>query len=125
MGIGGGRSVLGLIFLIALTVAIKDVAAVTNSGSPVAAIIGDQLGPVVERILLAGMVLAMFGAGMVVMAAGSRQVFAMARDARFPGHRILRRVNPRTKTPIPATILILIGGVVLMVALPGSKRCCS
>ena len=112
-------AVLGLIFLIALTVAIKDVADVTNSGSPVAAIIGDQLGPVVERILLAGMVLAMFGAGMVVMAACSRQVFAMARDARFPAHRMLRRVNPRTKTPIPATILILIVGVVLMLALPG------
>ncbi len=74
----------------------------------------------VERILLAGMVLAMFGAGMVVMAACSRQVFAMARDARFPAHRILRRVSPRTKTPIPATILILIVGVVFMVALPGS-----
>lgn len=113
-------AVLGLIFLIALTIGIKDVADVTNSGSPVAAIIGDQLGPVVERILLAGMVLAMFGAGMVVMAACSRQVFAMARDARFPAHRILRRVSPRTKTPIPATILILIVGVVFMVALPGS-----
>ena len=113
-------AVLGLIFLIALTIGIKDVADVTNSGSPVAAIIGDQLGPVVERILLAGMVLAMFGAGMVVMAACSRQVFAMARDARFPAHRILRRVSPRTKTPIPATILILIVGVIFMVALPGS-----
>jgi amino acid transporter len=28
-------------------------------------------------------------------------------------------VNPRTQTPVPATILILVVGVVLMVALPG------
>jgi amino acid transporter len=111
--------VLGLLFLIALTVAIKDIPAVSTSGSPVANIIRDQLGPVAERILLAGIAIAMFGAGMVVMAACSRQVFAMARDARFPAHRLMRRVNPRTQTPVPATILILVVGVVLMVALPG------
>jgi amino acid transporter len=111
--------VLGLLFLIALTVAIKDVPAVSKSGSPVAAIIRDQLGPVMERILLAGIAFAMFGAGMVMMAACSRQVFAMARDARFPAHGLMRRVNPRTQTPVPATILILVVGVVLMVALPG------
>jgi amino acid transporter len=111
--------VLGLVFLIALTVAIKDVPAVSTEGSPVAAIIRSQLGPTVERILLVGIVIAMFGAGMVVMTAGSRQAFAMARDARFPAHGLMRRVNPRTQTPVPATILILMVGVVLMVALPG------
>jgi amino acid transporter len=111
--------VLGLVFLIALTVAIKDVPAVSKSGSPVAAIIRDQLGPVMERILLAGIAFAMFGAGMVMMAAASRQAFAMARDARFPAHGLMRRVNPRTQTPVPATMLILVVGVVLMLALPG------
>ncbi|MDT5210360.1 MAG: hypothetical protein QOF67_2775, partial [Mycobacterium sp.] len=111
---------LGLLFLIALTVAIKDVPGVSASGSPVAAIIRSQLGPVAERILLAGIAIAMFGAGMVVMAACSRQVFAMARDKRFPAHALMRRVNPRTQTPLPATILILVVGVVLMVALPGA-----
>jgi len=112
-------AVLGLVFLIALTAAIKDIAAVTASGSPVAAIIRSQLGPVSERILLACLAFAMFGAGMVVMAACSRQVFAMARDERFPAHALMRRVNPKTQTPIAATILILVVGVVLMVALPG------
>ena len=111
--------VLGLLFLIALTVAIKDIPAVSSSGSPVAAIIRSQFGPVVERILLAGLTFAMFGAGMVVMAACSRQVFAMARDARFPAHALMRKVNPRTQTPVAATILILVVGVVLMLALPG------
>lgn len=112
-------AVLGLLFLIALTVAIKDIPAVSNSGSPVAAIIRSQMGPIIERILLAGLAIAMFGAGMVIMAACSRQVFAMARDRRFPAHSLMRRVNPKTQTPVPATILILIVGVVLMVALPG------
>ncbi len=111
--------VLGLVFLIALTAAIKDISAVSSSGSPVAAIIRSQLGPVTERILLAGLAFAMFGAGMVIIAACSRQVFAMARDERFPAHGLMRRVNPRTQTPVPATILILAVGVVLMLALPG------
>lgn len=110
---------LGLLFLIALTVAIEDVPAVTNSGSPVAAIIRSQLGPVAERILLAGLAFAMFGAGMVVMAACSRQVFAMARDERFPAHALMRRVNPKTQTPVAATVLILAVGLILMVVLPG------
>lgn len=69
---------LGMLFLLALTAAIKDVAAVTNSGSPV-----------------------------------------MARDRRFPANRLMRQVNPRTQTPIFATILILAIGVALMVGLPG------
>ena len=112
-------AVLGLVFLIVLTLAIKDIPAVTKSGSPVAAIIRSQLGPISERILLAGIAFAMFGAGMVVMAACSRQVFAMARDQRFPAHGLMRRVNPKTQTPVPATILILGVGVVLMLALPG------
>ena len=113
-------AVLGFLFIIILTLAIKDVDSVTNSGSPVASIIRDQLGPVMERILLVAIVFAMFGAGMVIMAAGSRQVYAMARDARFPAYKVLRRVNPRTKTPVAATILILAVGLVLMLALPGS-----
>jgi amino acid transporter len=44
----------------------------------------------------------------------------MSRDSRFPAHRLMRRVNPRTHTPIPATLMTFVVGVVLMVALPGS-----
>jgi amino acid transporter len=111
--------VLGLMFVIMLTVAIKDIPRVSHSASPVAAIIRDQLGPVMERTLLIGITLAFFGAGMVTMAACSRIVYAMARDSRFPAHRLMQRVNPSTHTPVPATILILVIGVILMVALPG------
>ncbi|TDO08174.1 amino acid transporter [Mycobacterium sp. BK086] len=113
-------SVLGFLFVLILTLAIKDVGEVTASGSPVATIIRDQLGPVMERVLLTGIVFAMFGAGMVMTAACSRQAFAMARDSRFPAHTLIRKVSPRTQTPVWATILILAIGVVLMVALPGN-----
>ncbi|MET9903156.1 amino acid permease [Streptomyces sp. NPDC006446] len=111
---------LGMLFLIALTVAIDDIPRVTANGSPVAAIMRDQLGPVMEKVLLVAITFAFFGAGMVVMVACSRMIFAMSRDSRFPAHRLMRRVNPRTQTPIPATVLIFTLGVVLMVALPGA-----
>jgi amino acid transporter len=113
-------AVLGLLFVVVLTIGIKDVARISASGSPVASIIRDQLGPVVERILLSGIAFAMFGAGMVMMAACSRMAFAMARDSRFPAHSVMRRINTRTQTPVPATILILAVGAILMAALPGA-----
>jgi amino acid transporter len=111
--------VLGMLFLIALTVAIDDITAVSRSESPVAAIMHDQLGPVVEKILLVAISFAFFAAGLVTLATGARLVFAMARDGRFPADRLLRRVNPRTRTPIPATVLVLVAGVVLILGVPG------
>ncbi|WP_433572114.1 APC family permease [Streptomyces sp. CA-251247] len=111
---------LGLLFLITLTIAIDDIPRITADGSPVVAIMRDQLGPVMERTLLVAILFAFFGAGIVAMVACSRLVFAMARDSRFPAYRLMRRVNPRTHTPIPATVLIFVLGVILMVALPGA-----
>jgi hypothetical protein len=35
----------------------------------------------------------------------------------------MRQVNPRTHTPIPATFLIFVVGVVLMAALLGPRYC--
>src|ERR1700722_6157821 len=112
-------AVLGLLFVVAPTVAITDIKKVTISDSAVATIMRDQFGPVVEKIMLVAVTFSFFAAGMVTMAIGARLVYAMARDVRFPFHRTFRRVTPRTHTPIPATILIFGGGVVLMVALPG------
>ena len=111
--------VLGLMFLIALTVAIHDLPRISRSNSPVVLILRDQLGPVAESILLGAIVFAFFGAGMVTLATCSRIIYAMARDSRFPAHRLMRRVNPRTQTPIPATILIVVLGIALMVVMPG------
>ncbi|MER5413278.1 APC family permease [Streptomyces virginiae] len=112
--------ILGMVFLITLTLAIEDLPRISAEGSPVAAIMRDRLGAVAEQVLLVAISFAFFGAGIVVMVACSRLVYAMSRDARFPAHRLMRRVDPRTSTPVPATVLILVLGCVLMVALPGA-----
>ncbi len=112
---------LGLLFLITLTVAIDDIPRITADGSPVAAIMRDPARPG-------------DGDGRCWSRSRSRSSapgswrWSRARGwssrcratARFPAHRLMRRVNPRTQTPIPATILIFVLGVVLMVALPGA-----
>lgn len=112
--------VLGMVFAIALTVAIPDIPQISASETPVALILRDQLGPVVERLLLAAMVLAFFGAGLVTQTTCARVVYAMARDGRFPASRLMHRVHPRTQTPIPATALTVVVGFVLMLVLPGA-----
>jgi hypothetical protein len=94
--------VLGLLFLIALTVAIKDIPAVSTGGSPVAAIIRSQLGPVAERILLLGIVFAMFGAGMVVMTAASRQGLRDGARRPLPGARADATDQPPHANPGPS-----------------------
>ena len=111
--------ILGMLFLIALTVAIDNIPAVTASESPVAMIMGDQLGTVAERIFLVAIAIAFFGGGMVTLTSCSRMIFAMSRDNRFPAAKLMRRVHSRTQTPIPATILPVIVGTATLVALPG------
>lgn len=110
---------LGMVFAVALTIAIKDIPAATATDSPVALILRDQLGVVMERGLLVAIVIAFFGAGMVTLATCARMVFAMARDDRFPAPALMQRVSPRTHTPIPATVLIVVLGVALITAVPG------
>lgn len=112
-------AVLGMFFVIALTIAITDMHATSTSESPVAQIMHDQFGPGVERPFLLTIAIAFFGAALVTIAATSRIIYAMARDDRFPAHDLFKRVNPRTKTPILATVLVLALGVVLMVTMPG------
>ncbi|MFC5063642.1 APC family permease [Actinomycetospora atypica] len=111
---------LGFVFLVVLTIAVKDVPAASASDAPVAEVLRQQFGAGWEKPLLAVVTIAFYGAALVAMASTSRYVFAMARDGRFPGHRIMQRVNPRTRTPIPATVLVLAVGTLLMIVLPGA-----
>jgi amino acid transporter len=113
-------AVLGFVFLVVLTIAVRDVPAASASESPVAEVMRQQFGPTWERPFLAVIAVAFYGAALVAVASTARYVFAMSRDGRFPGHRLMGRVNRRTRTPIPATVLVLAIGVLLMVLLPGA-----
>jgi len=101
----------GFVFLVALTVAIPNVAEITGAQAPGAAIMESHFGTVFTRITYAFISIAQFVCGLTIMTSGSRLVFAMSRDRRFPGYQVFGRVNETTGTPIAATLLILAGGV--------------
>ena len=96
--------VVGFAFLITLNLASGDIKALSGSATPVADIINQVLGSVVGDIFLVLVTFSIFACGLVIFITETRLVWAMARDQRFPGHTLFRRVNARTGTPVIATI---------------------
>lgn len=115
-------AVVGLVFLIALTVAMPNVTAISNSTTPVTAIMTAQLGSTFERFFLVFAVVSLFANGLVIMLSGSRMVYAMSRDGRFPGHMLFGRVSEESKTPIWSTLLIFVGLTAIVFAVGGNPE---
>jgi amino acid transporter len=103
---------LGMLFLIALTRSIEDIEAVSADPSPVAAILRVFFGGA-EFMLLSWMVLSIFACGMVIMATNSRLIWAMARDGRLPGARLLADTPRRTGGPSATVLAALVSGTIL------------
>jgi amino acid transporter len=101
--------VLGMIALIGFTVAIPDLAKTAASPVPLAYIIEYWLGGALTKVFLLFVVFSIFALTVVGTAATGRLIFSMARDNMLPLSGVLKRVNPRTQTPINA----LLGTVVL------------
>jgi len=107
--------VLGMFALVGFTLAIPDLPAIQASPVPLAAIAEYWLGAVVTKIFLAIVVFSMFALIVVAAASNSRLIFAMARDGMLPFSAALRRVHPRTGTPVPALVASLVVCLVLLV----------
>jgi amino acid transporter len=100
--------VIGMVFLIALAVAVGDVAAATADSAPVAFVLEDVLGSQIEKIFLFFICVSMFCCGLIIMTTHTRLAWAMARDRRLPGHQIFSRVPKATGGPTGATILVAV-----------------
>ncbi|MFF4790326.1 APC family permease [Streptomyces sp. NPDC001276] len=108
--------VLGFLFLAAVTAAAGRVDGVGASATPVATVITAVLGSVVGKILLVLVVVSIFSCGLVITLSGTRLVYAMSRDERFPGWRLLKRLDRRTATPLNASVfMMLIAQIILAV----------
>jgi amino acid transporter len=106
--------ILGFLFLIVITLAAGDPVELAASGTPVADVINRVLGPVVGTALLVLVVIAIFACGLVILMSGVRLVWAMARDDRFPGHHVLKKVSPQYGTPTAASVfMVLIAQAIL------------
>jgi amino acid transporter len=105
--------VVGFAFLLVLAYATNKAA--YASSAPVASIVHDVLGGVVQKIFLVFVCISIFACGLIIMVTNSRLIFAMARDRRLPGHQFLGRVPKATGGPTWATILaaVICGAITL------------
>src|SRR5829696_496533 len=103
-----------IIALVTVTTVYIAVAAVAVAAQPVQDFEGQEAGlsAILEKvtgsttpatILAAGAVISIFSVTLVTIYGQTRILFAMGRDGMVP--RLFHRVNPRTLTPVPATII--------------------
>jgi len=90
----------------------------SNAEAPLVAVASEVLGDWGGKLLLAGVVLAIFGAISGDMLGGPRVIFASARDNNLP--RILGRVHPEYRTPHVA--IAFYAAVIVVFALSGTFK---
>lgn len=104
-----------LIALVTVTTVYMLVTAVAVAAQPAAAFEDQEAGlsAILEQVtgsawpgtvLAAGAVISIFSVTLIVIYGQTRILFAMARDGMLP--EIFHRVNPRTLTPVPNTIIV-------------------
>ena len=97
-------AILGMLALIGFTIAIPDLAAVKASQVPLVDIVAHWMGDVSKDVFVVIVVFSIFALDVVGLAATGRLIFSFARDNIIPFSSSLRKVNPRTKTPIRALV---------------------
>ena len=107
----------GMVFLIALSYATSSVKAATASSAPVALIVQDVLGGVVQKLFLIFVCVSIFACGLIIMVTNSRMIWSMARDRRLPGYQLWRQVPRATGGPSWATALAAVIGAAITLAL--------
>ncbi len=100
--------VIGFLFLIAVTALATNTTELAKSGTPIADIISRVLGPIIGHGLLVLVVISIFSCGLVIMLSGTRLVWAMSRDQRFPGHQFFHKVHNKRHTPMNATLFVML-----------------
>ncbi len=116
-----------LIALVTVTSLYVLVAVVAVAAQPMDAFEGQEAGlsAILEQVtgstwpatvLAAGAVISIFSVTLVVIYGQTRILFAMGRDGMIPP--LFHRVNPRTLTPVPATIIVAVVVSLLAGVLP-------
>ncbi len=107
-------AVVGYAFVASLVLAIP--AGGKAAGAPDAALqvlraaLGDRAG----TFALGLAIVAMWFAGLSSVTSASRMLFAFARDGGLPWAHVLRRVQPRTRTPLRATVVCVLASLALV-----------
>jgi len=100
--------IFGMLFLIASTMAMPNLNDVLSSNNPLPYIIETTLGDVVGKLFLVLVCVSIFACGLVITTSAGRLIYAMSRDNAFFFSRYFKKISPKTKSPVAATLLILI-----------------
>ncbi len=109
-------AVAGYALVAGLVLAAADPAALAGRPDAALRVLRAALGDGGGRMAMALVSLAMWFAGLASLTSASRVLYAFARDGGLPLHDWLRRVHPRTKTPIHATVACVVAAGLLVSA---------
>ena len=110
-----GSAVLGMVALIGFTVAIPDLKTVESSPLPLLTIAGYWLPSWLVKVFVAFVVFSMFAILVVGAGAQARLAYSLSRDNMLPFSGFLRKVNPRTQTPIIALLVFAVIDIGVMI----------
>lgn len=99
-------AVLGFFVILGFTLAIPNLPAVAQSGTPLLVIMNYYFGSVVTHIAMAIVFISIFACTLMNTATPARQLFALARDRMLPGGEVLTRVTKRQQSPYVAVIVV-------------------
>jgi amino acid transporter len=105
----GGSAVLGMVALIGFTIAIPNLKTVESAPLPLLAIAGYWLPSGLVKVFVAFVIFSMFAILVVGSGAQARLVYSLSRDNMLPFSGFLRKINPRSQTPVVA---LLVFGVI-------------
>ena len=111
----GGSAVLGMVALIGFTVAIPDLKAVESAPLPLLAIAAYWLPSWLVKVFVAFVVFSMFAILVVGSGAQARLVYSLSRDNMLPFSGALRKINPRSQTPVTALLVFAVIDVGVMI----------
>lgn len=109
--------VVEVLAVVAATYAIKDLASASASAAPLSDIAARVMGPAGSKVLLAGVVIAMFDTGLAGNLAYARIFYAAARDRMWPGplNSFFGRLSRRTRVPVWGFAVLFAGNAILCV----------
>ncbi len=109
--------VVELAAVIGATFAIKSISAVTASSAPLSLIAQQVMGSTGAKILLIGVVIAMFDTGLAGNLAYARIYYASGRDQMWPGplNKFFTHISPRTQVPTYGFLVLFVGNGILAI----------
>jgi amino acid transporter len=108
-------AVVGYLMLLILTWTIPngDVASTANDAYPVLYIVYNNLGTFFANVIAVIIGVAMWLCGLSSITSMGRMWFAFARDGGMPGYTLIRRVDPKYRTPIWSIVITSVLAVLL------------